>query len=140
MMQTVERRETRDEAIVRLALEARRQDTHVKIFRSGTEWFATSQSHPGTLHRLTGYSCDCRGFMAHGRCRHNSALLDHLNWLPTPTGSLDPEPEPATSPGSSECHECLDSGFTRVYYGGHLSDWDAVPCTACDATSTLRAA
>ncbi len=137
MQQTI-KRETVDAAIVRLAMEARKRDTHVAIFRSGGMWFASSRSHPGTLHRLTAYSCDCRGFMAHQRCRHNSALLDHLGWLPTATGSLDPDPEPPTSPGTSECGECLGSGFTRAYYGGGMSDWEVSRCHACGSTGTRR--
>jgi hypothetical protein len=136
-MQTI-KRESRDEAIVRLAMEARKRDTNVKVYRSGVEWFASSQSRPGVLHRVTGLSCDCDGFLRWQRCRHHSALLDHLNWLPTPTGSLDPDPEPPTSPGSSECGECLGSGFVRAYYGGGMSDWEVSRCHACGSTGTRR--
>jgi hypothetical protein len=132
--QTMQARETVDEAIVRLAMEARRSG--VRVYRANETWYATSQSRPGVLHRLSAYSCTCDGFLRWQRCRHHSALLDHLNWLPSVTP--DPDPEPPTSPGTSECHECLGSGYVRAYFGGHLSDWVAAPCNACDAPCSLR--
>jgi hypothetical protein len=134
-LQTVERRESRDEAIVRLALEARRRG--VRVYRQATMWFATSRSRPGTLHRVTGYSCDCAAFARHQRCTHNSALLDFMGWLPTVTPEPDPL-VPPTSPGPSECGECLGSGFVRAYYSGGLNAWEASPCLDCDATGTRR--
>ncbi|MGB3328674.1 MAG: hypothetical protein WBA46_06950 [Thermomicrobiales bacterium] len=39
------------------------------------EYFASSKSQPGTLHRVTLASCDCLGFVRHQHCRHHSALV-----------------------------------------------------------------
>lgn len=135
-MQTI-KRETVDAAIIRLAEQARRSGVRICRDRRDGRHYATSVSQPGTWHYVTAYSCDCRGFVTHQRCQHHSALLAALGWINDEVPEPEP-PVPATSPGSSECHECLGSGYVRAYYGGHLSDWDAVPCNACDATSTLR--
>jgi hypothetical protein len=139
-MQMIERQqETREQATRRLADQARRSGVRICRDRRDGRHYASSVSHPGEWHYVTALSCDCRGFVTHQRCQHHSALLAALGWI----NDEDPDPEPpvpATSPGSSACHECFDSGYTRVYYGGGLSDWVAAPCTACDATSTLRRA
>ena len=51
-------------------------------------------SEPGTIYRLTAYSCTCRGFVEWGRCQHHGLLLARLGWLPEVED--DPEPEPPT--------------------------------------------
>src|SRR5215211_445162 len=70
-------RETWEQAVNRLALQA--QETGVKIYchdlGTQVEFFATSVSRPGRLHRVTLFSCDCDGFIRHQRCSHNAALL-----------------------------------------------------------------
>jgi hypothetical protein len=131
--------ETREAAVRRLAEQARQRGVKLVRDRNDGRHYASSISEPGAWHLVTGYSCDCIGFQRHQRCMHHSALLAALGWINDEVP--EPEPlEPLTSPGSSECHECLGSGFARVYFGGGLSDWVAAPCTACDATSTLRRA
>ncbi len=138
-MQTVERRETRDAAIVRLAEQARQSGVRICRDRRDGRHYASSVSQPGTWHYVTGVSCTCVGFARHQRCMHHSGLLAALGWISDEMPQPEP-PVPATSPGSSECHECLGSGFVRAYFGGHLGDWEVSPCIACDSTGTLRRA
>lgn len=47
-----------------------------------SERFATSASEPGTLYRLTAYTCTCKGYVHAGRCQHQSLPLAELGWLP----------------------------------------------------------
>ena len=123
-------RESHDAAVIRLAAEARRRG--VRVYRAGSEWFAPSRTRPGTLHRLTGYSCDCRGFMRHGRCTHHAALLSHMGWLPAGA----PDPAPPAAPVAmvvplAPCPDCHGEGWRKVSTGGGLSDWVMVDCRRC---------
>ena len=81
--------ETRDEAVRRLAVVAQERGLRVYVHEVNgrSEWFVTSASQPDRLHRATVFSCDCAGFISHGRCTHNSALLAFI-------GQLPPTPEP----------------------------------------------
>jgi len=80
--------ETEHTALTRLLAKARAEG--VKLLRDHDgRHFASSVSQPGTLHYVTGLSCDCRGFVSHGRCKHHAALLSALGWL-----QGDPEPDP----------------------------------------------
>src|SRR4051794_15588843 len=91
-------RETRDEALRRLAAQAR--ECCVRIFCHdlglAVEYYATSTSRPGTLHRITLVSCDCPGFIRHQRCTHHARLLDEVGELP-----LAPIPTPAAAVAST---------------------------------------
>ncbi len=109
--------ESHDASIVRLAQTA--QQRGIQVFREVTtgQWFATSTSNPGTLHRVTAVSCDCLGFVAHQRCSHHSALLAKLGWLPRIAEEL-----PATEP----CAFCKSTG--EFWAEG---DWSASTCGAC---------
>lgn len=104
------RTETRDQAIVRLATQARERGVQIFRYPHTSEWFASSISNPGQLHRVTLISCDCTGFFRFGRCMHHSALLDQLGLLPE-----DPEPEPLSStvgintPAPVELHAVIDA-------------------------------
>jgi len=84
--------ETRAQALHRLASEARKRGIAIHVYDLGVspEYFATSQSRPGTLHRVTLLSCDCAGFMRNQRCTHHARLLDEVGELPP----VDPEPTP----------------------------------------------
>jgi hypothetical protein len=31
---------------------------------------------------VTGFSCNCPGFISHQRCTHHALLLAYLGWLP----------------------------------------------------------
>ena len=122
-------RESVDAAFHRLAAEAARQG--VVVYCSDSEWFAPSRTRPGTLHRVTGYSCDCAGFARHQRCTHHAALLARLGWLP----AGDPEPPTpalvALAVPSAPCPDCHGEGWRKVYTGGGLSDWVMVDCRRC---------
>jgi len=94
MVTRVKAPETRDQAIIRLAAQARERGVQIFNYDPTREYFATSISEPGTLHRVTALSCDCLGFLRFGRCTHHSALLDHIGELPVIVP--DPEPNAAT--------------------------------------------
>jgi len=129
-MQTTMEPETVDAAVIRLAGEAAARG--VRVYRAGAEWFAPSRTHPGTLHRVTAYSCDCPGFARHQRCSHHAALLAHLGWLPAVTGDPDPDPDPPVTvamPGPvGPCPDCDGEGVKRMSTGGRLDDWLMVDC------------
>jgi hypothetical protein len=107
----VQRPETRDEALCRLADTAMERGIHILIEPISGEHFATSASDPTKLYRLTHYSCSCRGFMRWQRCGHHSALLAELGWLP-----LTPEPAPVPPAQTPEvpCHSCRGDGQVRA--------------------------
>jgi hypothetical protein len=82
--------ETPEQAIRRLAAKARACDVRVYRYPGTGEFYANSYSQPDILHRVTRFSCDCPGFIRHGRCMHHAALVHHL-------GELPPEPTPPAS-------------------------------------------
>lgn len=80
------------------AAKARAEGMQLLRDRRTNEYFATSRTKPGTLHRVTLASCDCLGFVRHQHCRHHSALvmahlLQELGSTPAPSG---PESTPTT--------------------------------------------
>ena len=80
--------ETERTALTRLLAKAKAEG--VKLIRDQDgRHFASSTSTPGRHYLVTGYSCTCRGFVAHQRCKHHAALLSALGWL-----QGDPEPDP----------------------------------------------
>lgn len=125
-------RETYEDAVHRLAQQARDKGVRlVRDVRDGRH-YASSISKPGTWHYVTGISCDCQGFVSHGRCMHHSALMSALGW----DGS-EPEPDDIHEP---ECYTCHDTGtvwrhHSRWIGGGKLgyrSEWDTIePCPDC---------
>jgi hypothetical protein len=129
-MQTTMERESHDAAVIRLA--ASPANRGVTVYRAGSEWFAPSRTRPGTLHRVTGFSCDCRGFARHQRCGHHSALLSHMGWLPV----IGPDPDPPAAPvalaiPTAPCPDCQGEGYRRMSTGGGLADWVMVDCRRC---------
>lgn len=80
-------------ALTRLADKARTDG--IRLYRDPVDGrhYASSASEPGRLHYVTGYSCDCRGFMTHQRCKHHAALLAAMGWL---TDKPEPDPPGAT--------------------------------------------
>jgi hypothetical protein len=84
--------ETRDEAIHRLAAEAKNKGVQIFLYPRTGEYYATSTSSPDELHRVTLMSCDCPGFLRHQLCTHHAALLAELDELPP----LPPTPIKAT--------------------------------------------
>ena len=77
---TVRPVETHDQAVVRLAAQATANG--VRIYAHDLTYYATSTSDPSALHRVTAWSCDCTGYVFHGRCQHHAALLQHIGELP----------------------------------------------------------
>jgi len=108
--------ESRDEALIRLAAVAEERDVKIFTYPHTNEFYATSVSRPGALHRVTALSCTCAGFVRHQRCVHFAALLEHIGELPP----IEPEPAPATTGIEIVCEVCTGDG-----YDGNL------PCTAC---------
>lgn len=79
--------EPRDQDIRRLALQALNHDLRILVYQPTAEVYCTSSSEPDLLHRVTRLSCDCQGFIRHGRCQHHALLLHHLNELPAPAST-----------------------------------------------------
>ena len=121
----VQRSETHDEAICRLADTA--MERGVRIYRTpdGRHW-ATSISRPGDLYFVTGVSCTCQGFMHWQRCTHHSALLASLGWLPASPDPTTPAPRVAEVP----CHNC--AGYGWFYAEDVTGRIDRVTCWTCD--------
>ena len=122
MEKLVAKRESHDQALIRLAKQARRLG--VQLFRVPVtgEVFATSISRPGELHRLTHHSCDCQGFVRHQRCQHYAKLLDSLDWLPVVASASSPVP----------CTACDATG--QVWLEG---SWSADQCFYCRGTGRV---
>ena len=82
--------ETERTALTRLLAKARTEGVKLLRDQDGRH-YASSVSQPGKLHYVTGLSCDCRGFIAHQRCKHLAALLAAKGWL---DGTPDPDAAP----------------------------------------------
>jgi hypothetical protein len=127
--------ETRADALMRLATQARATGVRLYQDRADGRFYASSRSQPGTLHRLTGFSCTCPGFVRHGRCAHLAALHCALGWI-----NDDPTPEPPTPISTcnaiSPCGECGGMGEVQDLevrqYGRYHMQW--APCTACNGS------
>jgi len=90
-METMEVRITETERTALTRLLAKAKAEGVKLIRDQDgRHYASSASTPGRRYLVTGYSCTCRGFVAHQRCKHHAALLSALGWL-----QGDPEPDPS---------------------------------------------
>ena len=89
--------ESHDQAAHRLAAVAAERGIQIHWYDRGAirEYYATSASTPGLLHRVTMATCSCDGFIRHGRCSHHARLLDELDELP-------PLPEPPTPAAMAE--------------------------------------
>ncbi|MFL5760592.1 MAG: hypothetical protein ACJ789_12765 [Thermomicrobiales bacterium] len=98
-------RETVDEAIHRLASEAKRKGVQIFLYPRTGEYYATSTSSPDELHRVTLISCDCPAFTRHQRRTHHAALLAELDELP---------PFPPTPISSAELRDLLSWPGPRV--------------------------
>jgi hypothetical protein len=100
------------------------QERGLRVFESSPGvWWATSHSAPFKLHVVTGFSCDCQGFIAHQRCTHHAALLAYLGWLPeletataAPAGTV-PNPSTALLRDCIDCCGCgeqwMRSGYSQ---------------------------
>lgn len=114
------------EALTRLLAKARAEG--VKLLRDNDgRHFATSATTPGKRYLVTGFSCECRGFVAHQRCKHLAALLSALGWLKD-------EPEPESTPPAvsvSPCGECGGHGEIQDLevrqHGRFVMQWTNCP-------------
>jgi hypothetical protein len=78
--------DTRDQAIRRLAFQAITRGLRIFEHQATGEFFCSSYSQPDRCHRVTALSCDCAGFIRHGRCQHHALLLFQIGELPPSTG------------------------------------------------------
>ncbi len=117
--------ETREDALMRLATQARASGVRLYQDRNDGRFYASSRSQPGTFHRLTGFSCTCPGFVRHSRCAHLAALHSALGWL-----ADDPTPEP---PAMSTCGECGGMGEISGTLSTGPATWryGSVTCPDC---------
>ena len=106
--------ETPGQGMRRLAFAALNHGLRVLEYAPTREFYATSYSEPDRLHRVTRVSCDCRGFVRHGRCSHHALLLFHLRELPEPT-----PPSPcAAAPIPTPMVICDDCGERMTHHAG----------------------
>jgi len=129
----------------RLAAEATKRGIRILSEPLSGEHFATSATDPTLLHRVTAYSCSCRGFTRWGRCSHFAALLASKGWLP----ELDPEPSaPVVMPSTSipavetvvlvACPLCTGTGIDDRH-GTHSVRADLLRCPVCEGIGTVEA-
>ncbi len=99
-------------------------------------WIATSGTDAAAAYLVSGNGCECQaGEYGDPVCKHRAAYWHVL-------GSLDLEPEPATSfvdvPVPAPCPVCRGTGFDPACHG-HLVEWRYMvhcPCSACDGAGT----
>jgi hypothetical protein len=103
-------------ALHRLALLARERGLRILRDREG-RFLVTSHSHPRLVYYVTAVSCECPGFIRHGRCTHQALLLFELGWLPEVEGM----PSPLV-----KCVSC-SAGKVARWVAGHMSG-----CQDCD--------
>lgn len=102
----------------------------VKLLRATNgRYYAESASQPDRLWFLTGFSCQCPGFVHRQTCRHHRALMVALGWI-----SDTPEPTP---PATTACPDCDGMGqVTGTVSSGRSWRYDDVTCTICHGTGT----
>ncbi len=127
-------------ALTRLAAKA--QQDGIKLFRDRTgRYFASSASCPGTLHYVTGYSCDCKGFITHGRCKHHAALMTALGWVDGTPEPTQPVSRVKNFDTTSVCSTCNGTGSEcGTVASGRSWRYDSIVCTSCHGTGTITAA
>jgi len=139
MVQSVERRrESRDQALHRLAIDARERGITVLRHEPTNEYYVESSSAPGRLHRVTAVSCSCKGFQFRAYCCHLAALLDHLGWLP-----VSPDPTPAVATVRILCPDCRGHGWSYApnRATGAIGRWACRACEGlCHVTRAVAAA
>jgi hypothetical protein len=100
----------------------------VRLFRdTDGRWLCTSHSHEGLVYYVTGFSCDCPGFVRQQHCTHHALLLDTLGWLPPI--------EEGSAPAPVTCTSCT-AGKIEEWVSGHVAG--CKPCDACGGTSHPR--
>lgn len=124
--------ETRTATLTHLLAKARHDGIKLYRDRADGRHSATSASDAGTLHYVTGYSCDCAGIIQHGACKHYAALMAALGWI-------EGEPEPP-APAPELCAECAGRGTVRatVPTGRRTYRYDWQACPAATARRSPR--
>ena len=74
--------ETEAQALHRLAGPAHEKGVRLIVNQVTNHHFATRASNRDKLHAVTLLSCDCRGFITHGRCMHFALVLERYGCLP----------------------------------------------------------
>jgi hypothetical protein len=92
--------ETRDQAIHRLAREARAQELRVFEHLGTGRFYVSSHTAPDLCWEVSLLHCECPHFVRDHACRHHSALLHHLGELP-----VLPSPSTPTT-AVVECPAC----------------------------------
>ena len=97
------------------------------------ELVVSSATQFDLLHRTDGERCTCEA------ARHGDPVCSHRAVARFVRGLLDPEPEPAAPAIAAmvPCRDCGGDGYQRIITGGHLSDWWAAPCHACNSTGIV---
>jgi len=78
------------QALHRLAARAHEKGIRLIVNQVTNHHFCTSASNRDKLHAVTLLSCDCRGFITHGRCMHFALVLERYGCLP----AIVPDPSP----------------------------------------------
>ena len=126
------------EHLERMLAKAHAEGVRILVDDDGRH-YATSSSDPKALLYVTGHSCDCAGFIHHGRCKHHAALLEYQGWLGTPAPQ-DPTPTALPVP-TAVCETCNGAGLeveshSRWVGGrrlGFRDTWTTLtPCRACE--------
>jgi hypothetical protein len=115
----------------------------LRLFRDGPRWYCSSASRPGEAHYVTGFSCDCPGFMHTQRCTHHALLLERLGWLPEVEPDMPyVEASPTDCPACCGCgvvtyrtfeERCPTCGGSGVRPNHHLHDAPPAPMVAAAA-------
>lgn len=105
----------------------------VKLLRATNgRYYAESASQPGHLWFLTGFSCQCPGFVHRQTCRHHAALMASLGWV-------DTTPEP-TSPAPASCPTCSGTGAEcGTVSSGRSWRYESIVCTSCHGVGHIAA-
>jgi len=82
--------ESEAQALHRLAARAHERGIRLIVNQVTNHHFCTSASNRDKLHAVTLLSCDCRGFITHGRCMHFALVLERYGCLPP----IVPDPSP----------------------------------------------
>ena len=124
--------ETEVQAFRRLLQKARTEGVRLGQDHAGRYW-AQSTSTPDTWYALTAYSCTCKGFAGHQRCKHLAALLSALGWLPEAEQGAT-EAEVIEADYHTPCRTC--GGMGEVSYQrrtgprAYVTDWQTCHCMA----------